>query len=65
MMKIPECFPDSIAYLGDGAYVGHDSIQLWVAAERDGLIHRVALGATELAELIRYARQVGLVAEDR
>lgn len=51
-MKIPEAFPESMSYLGDGAYVGHDSMQLWIGAERgDGQVHRVALGQARAAGL--------------
>jgi glycine cleavage system aminomethyltransferase T len=42
------------AYLHDGVYVGHDGWQIWVAAERDGRVHQVALDAQALQQLDRY-----------
>jgi len=47
-------------YLGDGAFVDHDDIQLWVSADHAGRTHDVALGPNELRNLVQYARKLGI-----
>lgn len=53
-------------YLGDGAYVDHDSCQVWVWTEccspmGDGPVREeVALGQDELQRLVDYARRLGM-----
>lgn len=48
-------------HLGDGAYVSHDSFQIWVSAQRDGRLHAVALDALAIQNLVEYAKRIGLL----
>ena len=45
-------------YLGDGVYAHWDGFQVWVAAERDGRQHAVALEAPVLDALETYVAQL-------
>lgn len=62
-MLIRECigYINEMDYLGDGAYVGRDSLQLWIAAERDGQVHKIALDGGAVIALLGYAKRVGLI----
>jgi hypothetical protein len=45
--------------LGDGAYVAHDDIQLWLMTERgDGVVHHVALEPPALEALNAYHQRI-------
>jgi hypothetical protein len=52
-----KCKPETHSYLADGVYIGHDGYQIWLTAERDGMVHKIALDADTLAALYRYAQQ--------
>ena len=45
-------------YIGDGVYASFDGYQIWVRAERDGMIHSIALEVGVLNMLIDYANTV-------
>jgi hypothetical protein len=45
-------------YLGDGVYGTFDGYQIWVNAERDGFIHRIALEMQVLSELRLYMEEI-------
>jgi hypothetical protein len=42
-------------YLGDGAYAWFDGFQIWVEAERDGMLHQVALEPYVWQQLVAFA----------
>lgn len=42
-------------YLGDGVYASFDGYQIWLRAERDGNMHRIALEDQTMNALTRYA----------
>lgn len=48
-----------VEYIGDGAYVGHDSFQLWVLTEREDGWHRLALDRPTFSSLVVYGRRLG------
>lgn len=52
-----EGYRDTLSYIGDGVYTWFDGYQVWVAADRYGVWHYVALERETMAQLIRYARQ--------
>ena len=41
-------------YLGDGAYCVFDGNAYWLMAERDGLVHKVALEPPGVAALVKF-----------
>ena len=45
------------AYLGDGAYATFDGFQIWVHAERDGMVHQVALERDTFEALVSFAKR--------
>ena len=53
------------AYLGDGLYAACDGYQIWLRAERDGMMHEIAIEGPVWTALKRYvetlneARTVG------
>jgi hypothetical protein len=51
-----------VQYIGDGAYAGHDSFQVWVWAS-DGIHDTppVALESGAMQSLVDYARRVGVL----
>lgn len=48
-------------HLGDGAYASHDSMYVWVSADRGGQFHAVALDVAALSALVEYAKRMGLL----
>lgn len=54
-MAVP---PEFHEYLGDGVYARFDGYQVWVRAEREGVMHEVALEPNVLSELDEYWRKI-------
>lgn len=48
-------------HLGDGAYVSHDSFQIWVSADRDGRLEAIALDGFAIENLVKYAKAKGMI----
>lgn len=51
-------------YLGDGVYAAHDGFQVWICVS-NGVHHsaKIALEPKTLANLLFYARRVGIIDE--
>ena len=45
-------------YIGDGVYASHDGYQIWVEAERDGMVHSVALELSTMVDLVKFAESL-------
>lgn len=41
-------------YIGDGVYVAFDGYQVWLRAERDGMLHEIAIEPAVWGALRRY-----------
>lgn len=45
-------------YIGDGVYAAFDGYQIWLAAERDGRVHNIAIEPEVWASLKAYAHTI-------
>jgi hypothetical protein len=45
-------------YIGDGVYASFDGFQIWLRAERDGRIHRIAIEPEVWTRLNTYVEDV-------
>ncbi len=45
-------------YIGDGVYASFDGYQIWVQAERYGMVHSVALEPAVIASLLAYRDRI-------
>lgn len=45
-------------YLGDGVYAAHDGFQIWLAVNRDGAEHRIALEPDVFVRLREYRQWI-------
>lgn len=50
--------PEFKDYLGDGVYVRFDGYQIWVSADRYGMLHEVALEPAVFEKLRQYVESL-------